>query len=149
MPREIQICGTSVTPLWLEQSPVLTCTDFHQCRVQGEKDDAFPATVVIHHTPLSIFITRDTTAHLGSGLPSLPLPTTQSLPFVKDYSFLKGFFFYSYNLKIKNQLYKPFSCWVLLDYNFRWVTTARTHLKIIFTAKLSRHYNANTDLLSL
>lgn len=83
--------------------------DMH--RVPREKADAFPATVVMHHTLLSIFITRDTTAHLGSGPLCLPVPTTQSLPFVKGCSFLKGFFLnYSYNLKIQNQLYKPFSC---------------------------------------
>jgi len=42
-------------------------------------------------------ILKDTTAHLGLGPPSLPLslplPTTQSLPYVKGYSFLKGIFF--------------------------------------------------------
>lgn len=65
--------------------------DMH--RVPREKADAFLATVVMHHTLLSIYITRDTTAHLGSGPLCLPVPTTQSLPFVKGYSFLKGFFF--------------------------------------------------------
>lgn len=66
---------------------------FSSMQSAREKDNAFSSSV---HIPLSKFVTTVTTAHLGPGVPSLPFPTTESLTFVKAYSFLKGFsFFYS------------------------------------------------------
>lgn len=73
VPREIKNCGTSATPLWLEQSAILIRTDFHQCRVQGKR--IMPFHPLFRHTILLCQIQNTvTTLHLGPGATSLPSP---------------------------------------------------------------------------